>query len=123
MPAIASTLSAEEFATRLRTVREERGVKRAELARRLGTTGQAYGRYERGERIPSVAIAKGIADALGVSLDYLVGEASAAVKDRRMLYRLELLDRVAPAHRERILYALDALLKHAQADALDARLS
>ena len=111
------------FATRLMTVRNERGMKRSEVAERIGSTGPAYGRYERGDRIPSVETAKGIADALGVSLDYLVGDTSVVVKDRRMLYRLEVLDRVSPEHRDRILYTLDVLLKDAQADTLDSRLS
>jgi transcriptional regulator with XRE-family HTH domain len=32
------------------------------------------GKYERGEAAPSIDFAKRIADALGVTLDYLVGE-------------------------------------------------
>ena len=119
----ANPTSAPSFASRLLAVRNERGMKRSEVAARIGSTGPAYGRYERGDRVPSVETAQRIAAALGVSLDYLVGETTVVIKDRRMLYRLEVLERVSPKHRERILYTLDVLLRDAQADTLDARLS
>ena len=53
------------------------------------------GKYERDEAIPSIEVAKNIADVFEVSLDYLVGEGQNASFDKRTLQRiqdLELLD-------------------------------
>jgi len=50
------------------------------------------GKYERGETVPSIEAAKKIADALGVSLDYLVGEGVNSKFDKRKLKRLQDLE-------------------------------
>ena len=47
------------------------------------------GKYERGEAVPSLDAAKKIADALEVSLDYLVGEGVNAKVDKKALKRLQ----------------------------------
>jgi len=113
----------QTLAQRLRSLRSERKLSRAELAERAGTTAAVYARYERGERAPAIDTAHAIARALGVSLDYLMGDAPAALRDKAMLYRLELLEAVDTPKRERILYMLDLLLKDAHAGTLEQRLS
>lgn len=53
------------------------------------------GKYERGEAIPSIEVAKKIANSLDVSLDYLVGDGVNAKFDKKTLNRfhdLELLE-------------------------------
>ena len=53
------------------------------------------GKYERGEAIPSIEVAKKITNSLDVSLDYLVGEGVNAKFDKKTLNRfhdLELLE-------------------------------
>lgn len=47
------------------------------------------GKYERGYAIPSLEVAKKIADAFEVSLDYLVGEGINANFNKKDLQRLE----------------------------------
>ena len=122
MTATATDPVADSFAKRLRGLRAERGLSRAEVAARIGTTGPIYGRYERGERTPAVDTAHAIARALDVSLDYLVGDAPEPLRDPAMLYRLELLGAVDADQRDRIVYMLDLMLKDAHAGSLDARL-
>jgi len=112
-----------DFGNRLKTVREEKGLKREEVATIIGTSAAIIGRYERNERTPSIDIAKKIAEALDVSLDYLVGETSVLLKDRKMIYRLEILQKVKPAYKERILYMLDVMLKDAQNKSLQEKLA
>lgn len=111
------------FANRLKTVREERNLKREDVAKKLGTSPAIIGRYERGERTPSIEIAQKIAEALEVSLDYLVGDTSVLIKDKTMLYRLEVLQKVRPEYKDRILYMLDLMLKDAQTNTLSERLN
>lgn len=99
------------FAQRLLIVRQERGMKRSEVAERIGSTGPAYGRYERGERVPSIETAKIIADALGVSLDYLVGDAPEPMRDRDMIARIEAIAKLTPERRSTLLDVMDAYLR------------
>ncbi len=87
------------------------------------TSAAIIGRYERGERTPSVDIAKKIAEAMDVSLDYLVGDTTVLLKDKKMLYRLEVLQKVNPAYKDRILYMLDLMLNDAQSNSLQEKLA
>lgn len=60
--------------TRLRLIREQLGITKAEAARRLNMSAMGYGRYESGEREPSFQTVSFIAQQLGTSADYLYGE-------------------------------------------------
>lgn len=112
-----------DFGNRLKIVREEKGFKREYIAQKIGTSAAIIGRYERGERTPSVDIAKKIAEALEVSLDYLVGDTTVLLKDKKMIYRLEVLQKVNPSDKARILYMLDLMLKDAQSNSLQSKLA
>jgi transcriptional regulator with XRE-family HTH domain len=58
----------------IKRLREQRGLTVQELATRAGTTYQSIWRIERGEqRDPSIALIRGIARALGVGVDHLIG--------------------------------------------------
>lgn len=62
------------FAKRLQALRKGRDWSQPELGKAIGTSGAIIGRYERGEMTPSIDVARKLADALGVTLDYLVAE-------------------------------------------------
>lgn len=63
----------DKFKDRLQRTRERRRISRKTLAELCGLSKNTIARYERGERVPSLTDAAQIADALGVSLDYLSG--------------------------------------------------
>lgn len=63
----------EEFAQRLRRLREKQGKSRVVLSQLCGLPPGSIRRYERGEGKPSVASLLAIADYFGVSVDYLLG--------------------------------------------------
>ncbi len=111
-----------DFGSNMAQVRKDKDLSREELGKRVGTSGAIIGRYERDDMKPSVEIAAKIAEALEVSLDFLVGTASVVVKDRKMLYRLELLEKISPEDRATILKVVDSYLKEAQASSLQGRL-
>lgn len=62
-----------DFGIRLRQLREERGLSRAVLAKRLGVSSETIYRYENNIQNPSLDRAKQIAVALRTSVDYLIG--------------------------------------------------
>jgi transcriptional regulator with XRE-family HTH domain len=61
------------FGRRVTRIREERGLTQQELAKKAGTSYQTIWRIEAGKHVePGIYIARRIARALGVSLDFLV---------------------------------------------------
>jgi len=101
----------KEFGNRVMQARKEKGLSRDELAKLIGTSGPIVGRYERGDMMPSVEIATKIADALEVSLDFLVGKSSMTVKDESMLERLEDIAALPKPKRLELFNVLDAYIR------------
>ena len=63
-----------DFGNTVVTLRKEQGISQTALAKKLGIHKNVLGRYERNEVLPSIEIARKIADILDVSLDYLTGK-------------------------------------------------
>jgi transcriptional regulator with XRE-family HTH domain len=63
----------DEFGNILRKVREEKGLGQYELAERAGLHLSAISHFEAGRRAPSFDNLKRLADALSVTVDYLLG--------------------------------------------------
>ena len=61
------------FGERLLEVRKKKKMSQDQLAKAIGVHAPVIGRYERSEVKPSIDVAVKIANALDVSLDYLVG--------------------------------------------------
>ena len=62
-----------DFGVRLRQLREERGLSRTALAKKLGVSKETVYRYENNVQVPSLERTKQIAVILRTSIDYLVG--------------------------------------------------
>ena len=92
-------------------LRKEKGWSQTDLAKESNVSREIIGKYERGEAVPSVDFAKRIADALGVSLDYLVGEGVNASFDKKTLTRLQEIESLQEKDREHVLALLDAFLR------------
>ena len=94
-------------------LRKQKGLNRDELGKLVGTSGPVIGRYERGEITPSVEIAKKIAQALEVSLDYLVGSTDQEL-DKATLSRIRDVARLSPKEKELVYEFLDAFITKAK---------
>ncbi|GAA4276535.1 helix-turn-helix domain-containing protein [Aquimarina mytili] len=92
-------------------LRKQNNLSREELGNKVGTSGAVIGRYEREEITPSVEIANKIAKALDVSLDYLVGNASSVVKDKKILERIEAIAEMPTDNQNQIFNVVDALIR------------
>lgn len=80
----------ENFQDRLRKARQDRSLSQSELAERAGFQPSAISHFETGTRAPSFDNLRKLADALGVSIDYLLGrqpESTAAGPIAEQLYR------------------------------------
>lgn len=103
-----------DIGNKIAGLRKEKGMTREALGKVVGTSGAVVGRYERQEITPSIEVAARIAAALDVSLDFLTGNTSTLIKDKKMLYRLELLQKLDKKERDTILHVIDSLLQTAQ---------
>ena len=96
-------------------IRKQLKWSQEELAKKIGTSAPIVGRYERNEIKPSIETAKNIADALGVTVDYLVGSSDKMVLDRKMVKRLEEIENLPEEDKDRIYYFIDVVLRDAKA--------
>lgn len=111
------TTITSELGGRIFQLRKERGWSQPDLGKRIGTSGDIIGRYERGDMTPSVEVARKLARELDVTVDYLVGDRDLpeALKDPTMLNRWKALEDIAPEDRDRILFVVDGLIRDARA--------
>ena len=105
------------FSVRLTALRKEKGLSQADVGRLLGIKGDAYGRYERGEVKPSIEVAMRIAEALDVSLDYLVGLTDVAF-DQGAMRRIAEVSTLPAEQQQQVYLLLDALLRDFKARSL-----
>ena len=97
------------FGERLLQARKKRKVSQDDLAKKLGVHAPVIGRYERGEVKPSIETAARMAEALGVSLDYLTG-----LSDQDLVKQINELQSLKVEDRQHILQTLGALIREAK---------
>lgn len=72
---------------RLKSTREQLSLSKAEAARRIGLTTASYVRYESGDRSPSPQVILSIAEKLGTSAAFLLGETDDISPDVVSIYK------------------------------------
>ena len=85
------------------------------LAKKTGTISVIIGRYERDEIKLSIEVAKKIADAFEVSLDYLVGEGQNASFDKKTLQRIHDLELLEENKKKTLFDLIDTFLRDSKA--------
>lgn len=63
----------DEFAERLKELREEKGLSLSQLGKEIGISYVAIGRWEKKQRIPNIESLVILAKFFGVTTDYLLG--------------------------------------------------
>jgi transcriptional regulator with XRE-family HTH domain len=100
-----------DFGVKIIQLRKEKGLTRDKLGKLIGTSAPIVGMYERNEMKPSVEIAAKIAEALAVSLDYLVGNSNIFVKDKKILNRIENIASMPDQQQRELFNVVDAYLR------------
>ena len=103
------------FGERISSLRKKLKWSQDELAKKVGTSAPIIGRYERNEIKPSIETAKNIGDALGVTLDYLLGDSENAILDKELLKRLEDIESLTKEDKDKIYYFIDMAVRDAKA--------
>lgn len=94
-------------------LRKQKDLSQADLGRTVGTSGDIIGRYERDEVKPSIEVVIKIADALEVSIDYLVGKTTLEL-DKTTLKRIQEIQRLPDPDKTHLFALMDAFLRDAK---------
>jgi len=96
-------------------LRKQKGWSQTDLAVESNVSREIIGKYERGDATPSIDFAKRIADALGVSLDYLVGEGINAHFDKKTLQRIQDIEKLDEDTKEKVYFLIDNIIQNTKA--------
>ena len=100
---------------RLQVLRKQQKLSQGALATAVGASRDIIGKYERGEHSPSIDMAVRLADALDVSVDYLLGKERFANYDKETVKRLEDLQELDQNTRATLFSVIDTFIRDAKA--------
>lgn len=96
-------------------LRKEKDWSQADLASKTGISQVMVGKYERGDASPSIEVAKKIADAFEVSLDFLVGEGQNASFDKKTMERILDIQKLDITTQEMLFNLIDTVIRDQKA--------
>lgn len=99
---------------RITFLRKKNNWSQTDLSKAINASREAIGKYERNEAVPSVEVAKKIADVLEVSLDYLVDDTASISFDKQTVKRLQDIEQLPEDDKNHIFYMIDNLIKAAK---------
>lgn len=103
-----------DFGDNMMLLRKKKKLSQSALGKMIGTSGDVIGRYERGDITPSIDVVSKIADALEVSVDYLIGKTDLLL-DKDAVDRLVKISELNEDNRSFILDMIDMALRDAKA--------
>ncbi len=99
-----------DFGQNLMLIRKQKKLSQADLGKIIGTSGDVIGRYERGDITPSVDVVAKIADALDVSVDYIIGKTKLVI-DKNTLNRIEQISSLPDDKKSYVFNLIDMCLR------------
>ena len=101
-----------KLSEKITKLKKLKGLSQVNLAETTGISRDAISKYERGDATPSVEYAKRLADALGVSLDYLVSDDDKEeVLDNDTVKRIKDIQKLPAPEKDKIYSVIDALVR------------
>lgn len=98
------------FGKRLTEVRKDKKMSQDDVGKLVGVHGAVIGRYERDEVKPSIEMATQLAEALEVSLDYLVGSTDVLL-EKSIVNRVLDIQKLKENDKQHVFALLDAFIK------------
>lgn len=101
------------FGKKVAVLRKEKRLSQTDLAKQLSTSVSVISRYERDEMTPSIETAKKLANLLGTTVGYLLGETEddQLLKDPSMMKRLKELRGLSEPEKEQVYFNMDAVIR------------
>ena len=91
-------------------MRKEKKMSQDDVGKLVGVHGAVIGRYERDEVKPSIEMATQLAEALEVSLDYLVGSTDVLL-EKTIVNRVLDIQKLKESEKQHVFTLLDAFIK------------
>ena len=111
-----------KFPEKLKLARQQKGFTQGQLAQRVGSDSQRISKYERGVMVPTTAILIKLANALEISLDYLLLDAEdravSKIQDAALLNQFTQIESLAENDKFLIKGLLDAFIKKSKFEML-----
>ena len=104
-----------DIANKITLLRKKNGWSQTELAKLVGCSREIISKYEKDGVMPSIQLAKKIADAFEVTLDYLVGEGQNATFDKKILSRIQAIQELDPQIQDKLFFFIDTVLRDTKA--------
>lgn len=98
------------FGKRLSDVRKNKKLSQDEVGKLVNVHGAVIGRYERDEVKPSIEMATQLAEALEVSLDYLVGSTDILL-EKNIVSKILDIQKLKENDKQHVFALLDAFIK------------
>lgn len=98
---------------KIRVVRQKKGLSQIELAENAGIYQKNISRYENGTTDPSATALKKIANALGVTADYLLSNSDEEIQinDKDLLEKFEAIQNMSGKTKEAAITLIDLLIR------------
>jgi len=103
---------------RITYARKQKKMTQNDLGKAVGTSGDIIGKYERDEIKPSIDTAAKIAEALNVTIDYLVKDAKYQNIDDETLKRMKNIEKLSPEDKSHVYAMLDAFFAKSKLQSL-----
>lgn len=100
---------------RITALRKQKGLSQTDLAKATDVSREALSKYERNEIAPSVHVAARMAETLGVTLDYLIGNAHELAVDKQTLKRIREIEALDNGTKSTLFTIIDTFLRDAKA--------
>ncbi len=100
-----------DFGDKIILVRKQKKLSQSELGKLADVSGDIVGKYERNEMKPSIDTARRLANALNVTLDYLVGDSDTSVFDTDITKRMEAIINMEVEDKKALFKILDAYIR------------
>ncbi len=111
-----------KFPAKLKSARQQKGFSQGQLAQKVGSDSQRISKYERGVMVPTTAILVKLANALEVSLDYLLldaeNKAVSQIQDAVLLNQFIQIESLTEKDKFLVKGLLDAFIKKSKFEML-----
>lgn len=98
-------------------LRKEKGWSQSDLAKAVDASRDIIGKYERGEHSPSIEMTTKLAEALEVTVDYLLGKERFGKYDKDVVKRLEGIQKMDASTRSKLFDIIDTYIRDSKARA------
>jgi len=95
-------------------LRKEKGWSQGELAKAVSASRDIIGKYERGEHSPSIEMTTKLAEALDVTVDFLLGKERFGKYYKEVIQRLEGIQNMDESTRGKLFDIIDTYIRDAK---------